>query len=67
MADSQLKNNVWRVKGSNGFDGLEFEQGVPIESIGEHDCLVKIEAVSLNFRDLMIAQVWTRFSRRIIF
>jgi hypothetical protein len=58
MADTQLKNSVWRVKGSNGFDGLDLEEDVPIEKVGDYDCLVKIEAVSLNFRDLMIAQVW---------
>jgi NADPH:quinone reductase-like Zn-dependent oxidoreductase len=58
MADTQLKNSVWRVKGTNSFDGLELEEDVPIEKVGDYDCLVKIEAVSLNFRDLMIAQVW---------
>jgi hypothetical protein len=58
MSDSQFTSNVWRVpKGSSGFDGLELSRGVPIEKVGEHDCLIKIEAVSLNFRDLMIAQV----------
>jgi hypothetical protein len=58
MAEEQLTNNAWRVpKGSNGFDALELRRGVPIEKVGDRDCLVMIEAVSLNFRDLMIAQV----------
>lgn len=59
MDNGRVKNNLWRVKGHKGFDSLEFEQDVPLEDLGSHDCLVKIEAASVNFRDLMVAQVQT--------
>ena len=62
MDSSRAKNNLWRVKEHKGFDGLEFERNVPLDHIGSHDCLVKIEAASLNFRDLMVAQVQTVFT-----
>lgn len=57
MDDSQLNNSMWRVKDNNGFEGLTFEQNVPLEQLDSHACMVKIEAASLNFRDLMVAQV----------
>ncbi|KAG5655137.1 hypothetical protein KAF25_001910 [Fusarium avenaceum] len=44
----------WVVRGSNGFDSLEFQTEAPIPSIGDLDVLVQIHAVSLNFRDLII-------------
>jgi NADPH:quinone reductase-like Zn-dependent oxidoreductase len=42
-------------KGS-GFDGLEYQQSAPIAPIGPHDCLVRFEAASLNYRDVAILQ-----------
>ncbi|EEU34716.1 uncharacterized protein NECHADRAFT_52764 [Fusarium vanettenii 77-13-4] len=49
---------AWLVKDSDvgEFPNLELVQDVPIPSLGSHDVLVRIEAVSLNYRDLMIAQ-----------
>jgi NADPH:quinone reductase-like Zn-dependent oxidoreductase len=35
-----------------GLDDLKLRQDIPIPSLGEHECLVEIGAVSLNFRDL---------------
>lgn len=58
MDPRNLTGLEWRVKAQTGFDGLEVQAGVPVQQIGEHDCLVKIEAVSLNFRDLMVPKAW---------
>lgn len=48
---------AWRVDDFTGFDGLSFNETAPTPRVGEHDCLVKIEAASLNYRDIMIAKV----------
>jgi len=48
---------AWRVKGFEGFNSLELEKDALVQPIGDHDCLVKIEAASLNYRDLMIPKV----------
>ena len=47
----------WTVEGQNGFDGLKFDESAKIPELGDHDCLVKIDAVSLNYRDLVIPHV----------
>lgn len=39
-----------------GFDSLELQHDVPIPALGDHDILVQIQAVSLNYRDLIIAK-----------
>lgn len=57
MYDSYPSGKTWRVLGNDGFDGLVFDDTAPTPKIGTHECLVKIEAVSLNYRDLMVAQV----------
>ncbi|RTE76736.1 hypothetical protein BHE90_008810 [Fusarium euwallaceae] len=44
----------WIIRGSDGFDSLEFQEEAPIPSIGDQDVLVQIHAASLNFRDLVI-------------
>jgi NADPH:quinone reductase-like Zn-dependent oxidoreductase len=47
----------WSVVGQNGIQDLLYQEAVPIPRIGDHDCLVKIEAVSLNYRDVAIINV----------
>jgi NADPH:quinone reductase-like Zn-dependent oxidoreductase len=47
----------WILRGQSGFDDLEYQESVPIPALGDHDCLLKIGAVSLNYRDLTIAKV----------
>ena len=47
----------WVLEGRGGFDDLKYHESVPIPELGDHDCLVKIEAVSLNYRDLIITTV----------
>jgi NADPH:quinone reductase-like Zn-dependent oxidoreductase len=48
---------AWRVKTLTGFDGVDLDMQTPVPQLGDHDCLVKMEAASLNFRDLMIPKV----------
>ncbi|KAL6702276.1 NAD(P)-binding protein [Trichoderma pleuroticola] len=49
-------SRAWSVRGihSDSFDGLALEENVPLPKLGEHDVLIQIEAVSLNYRDLAI-------------
>jgi len=54
---AQHRGKSWTVTEHNGFDGLRLESDVPVQAIAERDCLVKIEVASLNFRDIMVAQV----------
>jgi hypothetical protein len=42
---------------SDSFDGIVLQGNVPLPKLGERDVLVKIEAVSLNYRDLAIPRV----------
>ncbi|EEH40040.1 alcohol dehydrogenase [Paracoccidioides lutzii Pb01] len=49
-----LKTDSWIVDGSNGFESLTVQRGVPIPELGDYDCLIQIQAVSLNYRDLII-------------
>ncbi|KAK6208638.1 zinc-binding dehydrogenase [Colletotrichum tabaci] len=50
--------NAWYVTGINKetetWDTLELKKEVPVPALGDYDVLVQIEAVSLNFRDLVI-------------
>ena len=57
MDIDHAKNNIWRVNRYDEFKGLDLERDSPMERVGSHECMVKIEAASLNFRDLMVAQV----------
>ncbi|KAF1945248.1 alcohol dehydrogenase [Clathrospora elynae] len=52
MAPSTTKQ--WTVEGQNGFDSLKFNEKAPIPEMGDKDVLVKVHAVSLNYRDLII-------------
>ncbi|OJD28509.1 hypothetical protein ACJ73_00073 [Blastomyces percursus] len=49
-----IKTDTWLVEGSNGFDSLKLHRDVTIPALGDYDCLVQIQAVSLNYRDLII-------------
>ena len=47
------KHIVYRITERKGIDYLEsFEENIP--SINQHEVLIKIHAVSLNYRDLVI-------------
>ncbi|KAM0580667.1 hypothetical protein ACHAP6_009247 [Verticillium nonalfalfae] len=45
----------WSISGTSGLDSLNFSE-VPLPEYGETQVLVKIHAVSLNYRDSMITQ-----------
>ncbi|EEH23212.2 hypothetical protein PABG_05423 [Paracoccidioides brasiliensis Pb03] len=49
-----LKTDSWIVDGSKGFESLIVQRDVPIPELGDYDCLIQIQAVSLNYRDLII-------------
>lgn len=42
----------WKIDFPKGLDGLRLERDVPLLEIGPDDCLVRFEAVSLNYRDI---------------
>jgi len=46
----------WALSAGTGIDKLEVRD-VPIPDAGENEVFVKFHAVSLNYRDLMIAKV----------
>lgn len=48
----------WVLHGKNGIESLSFEE-THIPQPGENEVLIKLHAVSLNYRDLMIANVST--------
>ncbi|KAF2026409.1 alcohol dehydrogenase [Setomelanomma holmii] len=52
MAPTTTKQ--WTVEGQTGFDALKFNEKAQIPEIGDKDVLVKIQAASLNYRDLII-------------
>jgi len=50
---SSKKQTVYRITDQKGIDYLkEFQEDIPL--IHEHEVLIKIHAVSLNYRDLVI-------------
>lgn len=54
MATGTMKQ--WVLHGKNGIDSLTLEE-TSIPQPGENEVLIKLHAVSLNYRDLMIANV----------
>lgn len=56
MATETMKQ--WVLHGKNGIDSLKLEE-TSIPQPGENEVLIKLHAVSLNYRDLMIANVST--------
>lgn len=53
-----LDSAAWKVQTQTGINGLVFEENIANSNeIGDHDCLIAIEASSFNYRDIMIANV----------
>jgi hypothetical protein len=52
---------AWVIHASNndakGFENVKFEKEYPLPEVSEDECLVQIQAVSLNYRDLVIPKV----------
>lgn len=56
---TNMETNAWILQGQNGVASLEqFSQKLP--ELGDHDILVQLLAVSLNHRDVAIAEVPSR-------
>ena len=52
------KSAAWKVKTQNGLDGLVLEDSIASpDDLSDYDCLIAIEASSLNYRDITIATV----------
>ena len=56
MARFPSRGSQWTVHRDAGIEGMELQTSSAIspDSLGAHGCLVRIEAVSLNFRDVAI-------------
>jgi hypothetical protein len=55
---------TWKVQSQTGFDGLVFDEDVALpDKLEDHDCLIAIEATSLNYRDITIPMVSPQSSR----
>jgi NADPH:quinone reductase-like Zn-dependent oxidoreductase len=52
---SVQKNARWTIRPNLGLDGLHYEDDVPVPTPTGRQCLVRIEAVSLNYRDIAMA------------
>lgn len=55
MAATTMKQWVVETKDKD-FDGLVFKDA-PVPKVGENEVLVKLNAASLNYRDLVIPKV----------
>lgn len=55
MAPTTMKQWVVESK-EKDFDGLVY-QDAPVPNVGENEVLVKLQAASLNYRDLIIPKV----------
>lgn len=51
-----IQSKQWVLNGSGSLDCLE-RQTVSIPELGQHDVLVQLKAVSLNYRDLAMVLV----------
>lgn len=51
------ETEAWVLENQTGVAGLHLHKDVKLPSLGPHDVLVRIRAASLNFRELVVAQV----------
>ena len=47
----------WAIEGQDNFDNLKFDTQQPLPELSDNEVLVRFHSASLNFRDIMIAQV----------
>ena len=52
MADIPTTTSRYTIDFAKGFDGLQIQHDVPIRDLGDSECLIRIKAVSLNYRDI---------------
>lgn len=48
-------NSRWMISPNAGIEALQLEDNLPVPELSGKQCLVRIEAVSLNYRDLAMA------------
>lgn len=65
MAPSTMKQWVVESK-EKDFDGLSLQKA-PVPKVGENEVLVKLQAASLNYRDLIIPKVNARHHSVLLF
>jgi NADPH:quinone reductase-like Zn-dependent oxidoreductase len=53
----------WVLPTQDGFQALTLRDAVPLQELGAEDVLVKLQAASINYRDLVIAKVHHRPSK----
>ena len=53
---------AWTVHGTDGFENLKFNEQFPLGELIDHDVLIRLHAVSLNYRDVAIPKVRLRSS-----
>ncbi|KAF7189239.1 Zinc-type alcohol dehydrogenase-like protein [Pseudocercospora fuligena] len=53
-AEIPSTTSQWTMTADKGFEGLRFEERVSLPELKSTECLVKIEAASLNYRDIAI-------------
>lgn len=47
---------AWTIEGKSGFDDLKFNPKAPVPEPSDYEVLVQFQAVSLNYRDLIISK-----------
>ena len=57
MVGKILQSRTWELVNFTEFDGLQMSEGmIDARTLGPKDVLVKLVAVSLNYRDLVISR-----------
>lgn len=58
-------SRAWSIREihSDSFDGLVLQENVALPKLSDHDVLVQVEAVSLNYRDLAIPKVCKLYTK----
>ncbi|WWC62285.1 uncharacterized protein I303_104881 [Kwoniella dejecticola CBS 10117] len=54
MSPTSMKQ--WKLTGRGDYDQLKLETDQPVPKVGENDILVRVKAVSLNYRDISIVR-----------
>jgi NADPH:quinone reductase-like Zn-dependent oxidoreductase len=55
--NSMKTTKSWTLSGSDGFESLKFNERYPLDDLTDHDVLIRLHAVSLNYRDVAIPKV----------
>lgn len=51
------QTTAWVLKDQQGIDSLQLVENHPVPTLKDEEVLVKLHAVSLNYRDIVIAKV----------